>query len=197
MFVNCKTIIPFVQLQIYVEMKKKFTFKLTAVLFTLIILFSGCASSTLIQSHPTGAKVYINGEPVGNTPYLYSDTKILGSVTNVDLIKEGYEPLYTSIERNEQVDVGAIVGGFFFGFPFLWTLQYNPTHNYELIPLEQSQDNYSDVLSPEDNATTPTSIPQAVSPKVQRLRELKQLLDEDVITTEDYEKQKQKILDEL
>jgi len=177
------------------NMKKKFTFKLSAVLFTVIILFSGCASSTLIQSYPTGAKVYINGEPVGKTPYLYSDTKILGSITNVDLVKEGYEPLYTSIERNEQVDVGAIVGGFFFGIPFLWTLQYNPTHNYELIPLQQSQDNNSGVLAPEENASKPT--PQAVSPKVQRLRELKQLLDEKVITTEDYEKQKQKILDEL
>lgn len=174
-------------------MKKKFTFKLSAVLFTVVILFSGCASSTLIQSYPTGAKVYINGEPVGKTPYLYSDTKILGSITNVDLVKEGYEPLYTSIERNEQVDVGAIVGGFFFGIPFLWTLQYNPTHNYELIPLEQSQN--SDVLAPEENASKP--MPQAVSPKVKRLRELKQLLDEKVITTEDYEKQKQKILDEL
>lgn len=176
-------------------MKKKFTIKVSAVLFALIVLFSGCASSTLIKSYPTGAKVYINGEPVGKTPYLYSDTKILGSITNIDLVKEGYEPLYTSIERNEQVDVGAIVGGFFFGVPFLWTLQYNPTHNYELIPLEQSQSQNSDVLAPEENDSKP--IPQAVSPKVQRLRELKQLLDEKVITTEDYEKQKQKILNEL
>lgn len=180
-------------------MKKKFTSKLSAVLFTVIILFSGCASSKLIQSDPTGAKVYINGEPVGKTPNLDSDTKILGSVTNVDLVKEGYEPLYASIERNEQVDVGAIVGGFFFGIPFLWSLQYNPTHNYELIPLEQSQENYSGVLAPIENSSTPTPtpIPQPISPKVQRLRELKQLLDEKVITTEDFEKQKQRILDEL
>lgn len=176
-------------------MKKKFTSKLSAVLFTVIILFSGCASSTLIQSYPTGAKVYINGEPVGKTPYLYSDTKIVGSITNVDLVKEGYEPLYASIERNEQVDVGAIVGGFFFAIPFLWSLQYNPTHNYELIPLEIDQDNYSGVLAPDENATSPAL--QPISTKVQRLRELKQLLDEKVITTEDFEKQKQKILDEL
>jgi hypothetical protein len=50
------------------------------------------------------------------------------------LEKEGYEPLNTIFSRNEEVDPGAIVGGVFFLFPFLWTMKYKPTHNYELMP---------------------------------------------------------------
>jgi hypothetical protein len=39
------------------------------------------------------------------------------------------------LARNERVDAGAIVGGLFFWIPFLWTMQYNPSHTYEMVPL--------------------------------------------------------------
>lgn len=176
-------------------MEKNLTIKFVSILLAISVLFASCASSTLIQSYPSGAKVYINGEQVGATPYWYSDTKIIGSVTNIDLIKEGYEPLYTSIERNEQVDVGAVIGGFCLWFPFLWTMQYKATHNYELVPLmQQFLPSTLEVVAPQ-----PTEQPiqiQPVSSKAQRLKELKQLLEEKLITKEDFEKQKQKILDE-
>jgi len=35
---------------------------------------------------------------------MLSDTKITGSTTRVKLEKEGYEPLYTSISRNEEAE---------------------------------------------------------------------------------------------
>ena len=77
----------------------------------------------------------MNGEYMGVTPYTYSDTKIVGSSNDVRLEKEGYETLYTVLSRNERADVGAIVGGLFFLFPFLWTMKYNPVHTYELRPM--------------------------------------------------------------
>jgi len=178
-------------------MKKNFTLKMVSIFLVANILFSGCASSTLIQSYPTGAKVYIDGESVGVTPYWHTDTKIMGSITNVDLVKEGYETLYTSFTRTEQVNVGAIIGGFICWVPFLWTMEYKPTHNYELVPL---------MLQPQqipEEVSTPKVIEQQVVPQVQtiptksqRLRELKQLLDDKLINNADFEKQKQKILDE-
>lgn len=179
-------------------MKKEFYLQSIAVI-AVVIFLSGCASSTLIQSYPPGAKVYIDGQPVGKTPYLYTDTKILGSTTNIDLIKEGYEPLYASITRDEQVDVGAIIGGLICTIPFLWTMEYNPTHNYELVPLKDKEQeamrpdtiekNVQTLVAPQELQSAPT--------KAQRLKELKQLLDDDLITKDDYEKQKQKILDEI
>ncbi|MGB4414966.1 MAG: PEGA domain-containing protein [Paludibacter sp.] len=167
-------------------MKKAFLLKSVAIALAVAVLFSGCASSTMINSSPAGAKVYINGESVGTTPYLYTDTKVLGSVINIDLVKEGYEPLYTSFTRSEQVNAGAIVGGLFFLFPFLWTMEYKPTHNYELVPLAATN---------QDTQVQSEQTQPALS-KVQRLKELKQMLDENLITQDEFNKAKQKILDE-
>jgi hypothetical protein len=48
------------------------------------------------------------------------------------LTKEGYEDFMASFSRDEEVDVGAVIGGIFFLFPFLWTMKYKPFHTYEL-----------------------------------------------------------------
>lgn len=183
-------------------MKMKFTCKIISVTLAAIILFSGCVSSTLIKSYPSDARVYIDGEFVGHTPYWYTDTKIMGSITNIDLVKDGYEPLYTSIQRAERIDVAAIVGGFYFLAPFLWSLRYAPVHNYELFPLPQQEQVTEKIVVPRPNEQIQVDQPnqesqlESVSPKIQKLRELKQMLDEKLITKDDFEKQKQKILDE-
>jgi hypothetical protein len=161
--------------------------RISAVFVAAVVLFAGCASSTMINSVPSGAKVYINGESVGTTPYLYTDTKVLGSVVNVDLVKDGYETLYTSFTRTEQVNAGAIVGGFFLLFPFLWTMEYKPTHNYELIPLPATG----------DTITTEVPGPVQVKSPTERLKELKKLLDDKLITEKEYETRKKAILEEL
>lgn len=122
------------QLQNNITMNSKFTLRISAILIIAIIFLSGCASSTMINSIPSGAKVFINGQVVGTTPYLYQDTKVLGSVVNVDLVKEGYEPLYTSFRRTEEFNIGTFIGGCFIWPFWLWTMDYNPTHTYELVP---------------------------------------------------------------
>lgn len=118
--------------------KNSIFMKSAALLLSVAVLFASCSSTTLIQSEPSGANVYMNGEYKGVTPYSYSDTKIVGSTTEVRLEKEGYEPLNTMLSRNESADVGAIIGGFFFLFPFLWTMKYNPVHTYELRSLDRA-----------------------------------------------------------
>ena len=176
-------------------MKRKFNLKFVSIVLSAGILFTSCASSTLIQSYPSGAKVYVDGQAVGITPYWHTDTKIVGSVTDVDLVKEGYEPLSTSFMRNERVDVGAIIGGLCIWVPFLWTMQYNPTHNYELVAtMQKPQNPTSEAVNPKK---TEIQVEPQVSSKVQRMRELKQLLDEKLITPQDFEKQKQKILENI
>ena len=130
----------------------------------------------------------MDGEPVGTTPYDHTDTKIVGSVTTVRLEKEGYETLNTSFARNEEADVGAIIGGIFILVPFLWTMRYKPSHMYELTPLSEN---------PESPAfTDKESDYSRVKSKADALREIKQLLDEEIITPEEYEAEKKKILDQ-
>ena len=41
--------------------------------------FAGCASSTVLQSQPPGARLFLNGVPVGTTPYTMTDTNMSGS----------------------------------------------------------------------------------------------------------------------
>lgn len=158
--------------------------------FTLsaLILLESCASSTVIQSNPTGAKLYLNSNYVGNTPHRHTDTKIVGTTTYVRLEKEGYEPLNTSFSRDEQADVGAIIGGVFLLFPFLWTMKYDPARTYELSPAGTFQ---QPNVAPMPLANDPVS----ASPKTAKLRDLKKLLDEGILTKEEYEKEKKKTLD--
>lgn len=166
--------------------KQKITIKVLSFILSGSILLYSCASTTMIQSNPGGAKVYIDGQSMGNTPYAHTDTKIVGSATTVKLEKEGYEPLNVSFYRSEQADVGAIIGGIFVLVPFLWTMKYNQVHEYELVPM--SVNDQSANKSQSQNKTT--------NSKADRLRDLKQLLDDRTITKEEFDKEKAKILNE-
>jgi len=141
----------------------------------------------MIHSIPSGAKVYLNNEPVGTTPYEYTDTKIVGSTNYVKLTKEGYDPLHSSFSRNEEADVGAIVAGVFVVIPLLWAMKYKPSRTYELFP-ETGKDSPKIELSTEEE--------EPVKSKAERLRELKELLDEKIITQKEFETEKKKILEE-
>lgn len=96
--------------------------------------FAGCASSTVIQSQPPGARVFLNNVPVGTTPYTMTDANIVGTATQVRLEYPGYQPLTTYIVRSEELDALAFIGGFFLLVPFLWMMKYSPSHFYQLQP---------------------------------------------------------------
>lgn len=160
------------------------TTKTISVLLAGSILLTSCASTTMIQSNPSGAKLYLNGEYVGETPHTHSDTKIVGSTTTVRLEKEGYETFNEAFSRNEEADVGAIIGGILVLFPFLWTMKYKPSRTYELKSLSETP----------TTDTKPKEL-QTTKSKADQLRELKKLLDEGIITQEEFEKEKKKILE--
>lgn len=150
------------------------------------IFLASCSSTTVIESNPSGAKVYLNGNPVGTTPYIYRDSKIVGTTTAVKLEKEGCDPLNTTFSRDEEIDVGAIIGGLLVLVPFLWTMKYKPTHAYELNQNSKNAQSILSIISQENHLKS----------KAERLVELKQLLDEKIITKSEYEKEKVKVLEE-
>lgn len=158
--------------------------RIISLLLAFTVLFTSCASSTLLQSNPPGANVYLNNEPVGKTPYIHTDNKIIWSKTKVKLTKDGYETLHSSFSRNEEFELNAIIGGILFMVPFLWLMKYKPLHKYELVPL--TSDDQQQILNKQYNLKS----------KVERIREFKQLLDENIITKKEFEKEKKKILEE-
>lgn len=112
--------------------------KKSVVLLAMTLLIAGCSSTTVIHTKPEGARLYMDGVYVGNTPYKYTDMKIVGSKTPLELKMDGYQTIETHLSKSEKPDVGAIVGGIFFTFPFLWTMEYQPEHIYELEPVSTS-----------------------------------------------------------
>lgn len=127
------------------------TSKAIAFMIAGAVLFSSCASTTLIDSVPTGADLYLDGEYAGVTPHSMTDTKLLGTCTTVRIEKENYHNFYATICRTEEADPGAIIGGVFFFFPFFWAMKYKPTHFYKLQPKTSDNDETLDQLWKSDN----------------------------------------------
>lgn len=177
-------------------MLRQSTFTKNIALFLAALLFfTSCTSTTTIMSRPPGAKVFLNGEYIGETPVNYSDTKIVGSANHVVLEKEGYENLVTSFSRDEEADVGAIIGGLFFLFPFLWTMKYKASRTYDLIQVGVSSEPAPTRMTPKP-IETQIKNPNSLTPKTDQLRELKKLMDEGIITKEEFEAEKKKILNQ-
>ena len=97
----------------------------------LIALNFGCSSTTVISSSDKDAKIYVDGQLMGKGMVTYSDTKIVGSSTQVMMKKEGCETQTFNFSRNEEFDAGACAGGVFVLVPFLWIEKYHPNHNFE------------------------------------------------------------------
>ena len=108
--------------------------KLIALAMVFFFLF-GCASSTLIMSNPPGAKLYLDGQFKGETPYTYSDRAAAGTLRAVTLKKEEYKDFNGTIKR-EQLSVGALIGGIFLLIPLIWILEYPPQYNFEMEKMQ-------------------------------------------------------------
>ena len=103
-------------------------------LSTVFFLLFGCASTTLIKSNPHGAKLQVDGQSVGETPYFYTDNAIAGAVKTVTLKKEGYKDAKGLIRR-EKLTVPDQIGGIFLVVPFVWILEYPSQYNFEMEKL--------------------------------------------------------------
>lgn len=101
------------------------------------LLLSACSSTTIIKSSDPHSKIYVNGEYVGTGRAVYTDHKVSFSSNEVQIVRPGCMPEYHTFRRNEQADIGAIIGGFLLTVPFLWTTEYKPyrAYDYECKPL--------------------------------------------------------------
>ena len=115
-----------------------FITKVTMVVLLPLTLLS-CASTTHIQVIDTtkqkpekDVRIYVDGQYKGIGSAHYSDTKIIGSTTQIELRKKGCESQSQTMSRTEKVNVGVLIGGLFFAWPlWLWVMDYNPSRTYE------------------------------------------------------------------
>jgi len=98
-----------------------------------LISFNACASSTVINSVPPGAKVYVNGHYLGDAPVTQTDTAVLGTWKNVVLKKEGYKDQTGTIAK-EELAIGPAIAGVFLWVPLIWALGYPEQYTFDLEP---------------------------------------------------------------
>lgn len=113
-------------------------------IITCLLLFSffiaGCSSSMTIDSEPSGAKVYIDKEYKGLTPYTYTDSRPFWVDLDIVLKKDGYEDFNFIVSKVDgEFNYGAGCGSLaclpVFGVPFsLWLFKYPENKKFELIP---------------------------------------------------------------
>jgi hypothetical protein len=119
--------------------------KLSALL--LVVLTTGCASTTVIRSNPSGATVSSrSGEVLGRTPYEHSDSAMVNHSESFVVELEGYEPGYVTIKRdqwNVMRTAGGVIGGLVV-FPvfaaLLWAADYKEAYAVELQEAAEQQD---------------------------------------------------------
>ena len=104
------------------------------VLMVVLFFLFGCASATLIKSNPPEAKLYLDGQYKGETPYTYSDSATAGTMRTVILRKEGYKDFTGTIKR-EKFSIPAFIGGLFFIIPFIWITEYPSEYTFEMQEL--------------------------------------------------------------
>ena len=108
--------------------------KIIALSIAFLFLF-GCASATVIKSNPPEAKLYLDGQLKGETPYTYADRSAAGTMKSVTLKKEGYKDFTGHIKR-EELSVPALIGGILILIPLIWVLEYPPEYTFEMEKLE-------------------------------------------------------------
>ena len=163
-------------------MKNFKSYKIAALLLSSILLFASCSSTTLIKTNVPNAKVYIDGRPAGRSPFKYKDMKLSGATTDIRIEAEGYKTLNSEFSKDKILNTGALVGGLFFTIPFLWILRYDPVQYFELEPIDSEKERLK---------RTPGYVPTLAD----KLRDLKELLDDNIISLEEFEEQKRKLLD--
>lgn len=106
----------------------------------LIALLTGCASTTTIKSTSPNAKIYADGKFLGEGSVAYSDKKVIGSHTVIEIKKDGFKDKFATISRSEQLNVGALVGGILLAptvvglLFFLWVTDYDNYYVFDLEP---------------------------------------------------------------
>lgn len=102
--------------------------------FSLLIILTGCGSAVRIHSIPEGADIFVDGQYVGKTPTVYSDSAIVGTSHTVEIKMEGYETGIGNFSRTSKFNMVSCIGGGLVLVPFLWIMDYPPQLNYKLEP---------------------------------------------------------------
>jgi hypothetical protein len=161
-----------------------------------LLLLLGCASTTYIKTFPSGANVYEGDALMGVTPYMHWDREATGPENagkTFTLRKQGYADKKITIQK----DVLNIPRLFFpapiFSLP--WAYDYKEEYSFELEPIGQRRAPFPHKISNQRSGAVVDDQPYSESSR--KLRELKKLNDEGLLTNEEYEMKRAEIIDNM
>lgn len=162
-------------------------------LFGVCVLSSGCASiingttqEVSVSSNPSGAKVKADGSDSGETP---TKLKLKRKTDHVLVFtKDGYEEEQRTLTH---VISGAVCGNIIAGGLIGWGVDAATGAQYKLIPGTVHVD-----LKPAEKGSTAAKAPVTQISVEDRMENLKELLDQNKITKEEYEATRLTILKE-
>ena len=151
-------------------------------------LFTGTTQRISIDSNPQGAEIIIEGQKEGKTPTKVKVKRELNALFDggkeIQLELDGYKK--DGYLLNAELNPVSIINLFnvlFWGIDAATgaITRYENYYNFEMNPIE-------------DNVAIP--IKKESGDKYEKLTKLKKLLDEGIITQEEYDKEKARILEE-
>lgn len=159
-------------------------------------IFKGGHQTISFSSNPDSAKVYLNGENMGKTPFELQ-LKVNKSY-NVEFRKEGYSNRTLILSNSVgagwiilDVVLGGIIGIAIDAATGDW---YSLDQDHLNAPLEATKTEFKTTNQDEGNSTIETKNNGSNISK--KLKDLKGLLDEGIITKDEFEARRKKILDD-
>lgn len=164
-----------------------------------------------VPGHPE-AKITVNGLYRGKGEALFKVYRRDADKLSITIQEDNYEQettYYTGKKFRGWSFIGTIIGwtGSFGGIPLPWGILVDASTGAWWSPdisekgiIKQDYDNYVYIMDYnavplKEQAIIPTKTPSDVI-KIELLRELKELVDEGILTQEEYEKEKTKILNQ-
>ena len=104
-----------------------------ALLLFAMFLLEGCLQTSRINTDPPGARVSLNGAPLGKTPVYYSTRAGIPKTYFLEIDKPGYKPVETKVESNYRADISLalLLPGI---VPYFFSARLEDEYKYSLIP---------------------------------------------------------------
>jgi hypothetical protein len=163
-------------------------------IFVLSVLFLfGCSSTTYIKTMPSGAKVYEGDALKGFTPYMHWDREAGETSRTLRLHKEGYKDKTITIKKTDFNPL-RLVAPPILALP--WIYDYPSEYVFEL---EKSEQTITETVQKIPAASNIEIHPNSSEPSQysQKLRELRKLKEEGLLTDKEYEQKRKAIVDSM
>jgi hypothetical protein len=120
--------------------KEALMFKYIITLSLSLPLMFGCTTSTRFNTKPEGAKIFINGDYIGDSPITLDDTKSLPSRYHVQIRHEGYKELDMYLDKRADYLTMALSAIPYFAPLLFWGYTLDNKYKFDLSSLKIDKD---------------------------------------------------------